>query len=268
MYADFYSLAEEPFNVTPDPRFLLMTEQHETALNHLLYGITQRKGFVLLTGEVGTGKTTICRKLLGCLDPRFRTALILNPVLSPTQLLRAIVQEFGLSVRRAERLACLGQLNAFLLETAGAGGDAVLVIDEAQDMSDELLEVARLLSNLETDSRKLLQIVLVGQPELREKLRQPHLRQLQQRITVRYHLRPMTLEETALYLRHRLGVAGGQAIEFDEQAVAEIHRQSGGTPRLINALGDKALLAGYVHQSRRITGDLVALAVQELREAA
>jgi len=270
MYVDYYKLTESPFNVTPDPKFLYMTDQHETALNHLLFGIREHKGFVLLTGEVGTGKTTLCRKLLGALEGGgYQTALILNPMLTGTQLLRAIVEEFGLECPTRDRLRCLSQLNQFLLQINASGHDAVLIIDEAQDMSTDLLEMTRLLSNLETDSRKLLQIVLAGQPELRHKLRSINLRQLNQRITVRYHLKPMNLPETDRYIRHRIHIAGGrEGLRFDRAAVAEVYRFSGGTPRLINAIGDKALLAGYVKQTHVIDKALVVAAVRELKEAA
>jgi general secretion pathway protein A len=269
MYLDFYQLSETPFNVTPDPRFLYMTEQHASALNHLLFGIRQRKGFVLLTGEVGTGKTTICRKLLESFDDSVQTALILNPVLSPTQLLRAIAEEFGADVRGRDRLSYLTGLNNYLLDVCAAGQEAVLIIDEAQDMPTDLLENVRLLSNLETDSRKLLQIVLAGQPELRAKLRQPSLRQLAQRITVRAHLQAMDESDTREYLRHRMATAGADGSSgFDPEAVRRIHEFSGGTPRLVNAAADKALLAGYVSGSRRIDERIATLGLDELREAA
>lgn len=269
MYVEHYGLTEEPFSVTPDPKYLYMTESHRTALNHLLYGIRQRKGFVLLTGEVGTGKTTLCRKLLESLEQGYHTALILNPMLTAAQLLRAIVQEFGLEGHSRDRLGYLGLLNSFLLSVADAGEDAVLIVDESQDMPVETLEMTRLLSNLETDSRKLLQIVLVGQPELRARLRAPGLRQLAQRITVRYHLQPMSREETAEYLRHRLAVAGNAgSVEFEDDAIAAVHEYSGGTPRMVNAICDKALLAGYVEGIRRIDQGVVRLAIRDLREAA
>jgi general secretion pathway protein A len=273
MYKDYYHLKEEPFNITPDPRFLYLTAQHREAINHLIYGICQRRGFICLTGEIGAGKTTICRALLNQLDPKFHTALILNPVLTETQLLRAIVQEFGIETKRLDRLGYLTILNDYLLRTNAAGEDAVLIIDEAQDMPDPTLEMTRLLSNLETESQKLLQIVLVGQPELRVKLSKPSFRQLQQRITVRFHLGNMTQQDTEAYIRHRLSVAGAppddsqSAVRFEGDAVQEIYQYSGGTPRLVNAVGDKALLAGYVYQTGRIDRSLVRLAVRELKEA-
>jgi len=270
MYTQYYRLREEPFNVTPDPRFLYFTPQHREALDHMLYGIGQRKGFICLTGEVGTGKTTLCRSLLGQLDARYDTALILNPVLTPTQLLRSVVDELGIETRRRDRLGYLRLLNQFLLAANAAGRDAVLIVDEAQDMPVETLEMTRLLSNLETDSQKLLQIVLVGQPELRDKLAKPALRQLAQRITVRYHLGRMSPAETERYIHHRLQVAGGGAegdLQFEPAAVREIHRYSRGTPRLVNALGDKALLAAFVYRTGRIDRRLVRAAARELQEA-
>ncbi len=267
MYKDYYRLKEEPFNLTPDVRFLFLSPQHREALNHLMYGIRWRKGFLCLTGEVGAGKTLLCRSLLGELGPNYHTALILNPVLTETQLLQATLREFGLTPKR-DRLECIRTLNDFLLQVHRDGRDAVLIIDEAQDMPDATLEMTRLLSNLETATQKLLQIVLVGQPELREKLAKPSLRQLAQRITVRFHLRTMSAQETDAYIRHRLAVAGGdQTLKFDPDAVSEVFRYSDGTPRLINAVGDKALLAGYVHQVTVIDRNLVQLAVRELKEA-
>ena len=266
MYLNHYKLKEFPFSVTPDPKFLYPTAQHRTALNHLLFGIRQRKGFVLLTGEVGAGKTTLCRKLLNCLGEDYYTALILNPMLTATQLLRSIVAEFGIDSTYRDRLACISRLNRFLLKVNDAGRDAVLIIDEAQDMSAELLETTRLLSNLETDSRKLLQIVLVGQPELRRKINSPALRQLAQRITVRYHLAPMNRSETAGYLHHRLDVAGGAGeVRFDEEAIDEIYNYSGGTPRLINAIGDRILLAGFLNGAENIDGEIVRLAIGDMK---
>jgi general secretion pathway protein A len=272
MYQQFYRLREEPFNITPDPRFLFLTAQHQEAMNVLLYGVRQRKGFICLTGEVGAGKTTLCRTLLNELGPAFHTALILNPVLSETQLLRAIVEEFALAGGNSrDRLGCLSLLNHYLLQVNSAGHDAVLIIDEAQDMPDATLEMTRLLSNLETTSQKLLQIVLVGQPELRDKLAKPSLRQLAQRITVRFHLGTMDTQQTRDYILHRLAVAAGQdnppAVKFEDEAIDEIHRQSLGTPRLVNAICDKSLLAGYVYKSEVIDRRLVRLAVGDLKEA-
>jgi general secretion pathway protein A len=272
MYRQYFHLSDEPFNLTPDPRYLYLTGQHREALNHLLYGIRAQKGFICLTGEVGAGKTTLCRALLNDLGERFCTALVLNPMLTGTQLLRAIVEEFGLESKRRDRLGYLALLNRFLLEVNRAGRDAVVIIDEAQDMPDQTLEMTRLLSNLETESQKLLQIVLVGQPELAEKLGRPALRQLAQRITVRYHLGRLSADDTAQYIRHRLQVAGNgvdagpRPIRFEDGAIRDIHRFANGTPRLINAIGDKVLLAGYVYGTGTIDRQMVALAAEELKD--
>ncbi len=268
MYTDYYRLREEPFKITPDPRFLYLTAQHREALNHLMYGIRQRKGFMCLTGEVGAGKTTLCRKLLDELGDNVHTALILNPMLSETQLLRAIVEEFGLEARHSDRLGYMRQLNEFLLKINSAGQDAVIIIDEAQDMPIQTLEMTRLLSNLETNTQKLLQIVLVGQPELRELLAQPCMRQLAQRITVRYHIGKMDRNEVEGYIHHRLAVAGNDnVLRFDKHAMNEIYRYSQGTPRLINAISDKVLLAGYVYRTGNINKQIVKIAAKELKEA-
>jgi general secretion pathway protein A len=272
MYKDYYRLQEEPFNITPDPRYLFLTEQHRDALNHLLYGIRERKGFICLTGEVGAGKTTLCRALLHEIEDTCHTALVLNPMLSETQLLRSIVEEFGIESPGRDRFSHIKLLNQFLLRVNSLGSDAVLIIDEAQDMTVSALEMVRLLSNLETERQKLVQIVLVGQPELRTTLNNPALRQLSQRITVRYHLRTMSQEDTAEYLRHRLKVAGQDdsertAVRFDYGAVTEIYRFSKGTPRLVNAIGDKALLAGYVQRTNVIDRGVIRLALRDMKEA-
>jgi general secretion pathway protein A len=245
--------------------FLFFSTKHQEAFNHLLFGIHQRKGFIELTGEVGAGKTTICRKLLEELGPSYRTALILNPCLSIDQLLQAICMELDLKVFSLDRVFYLQSLNQFVLEQANQGNNIVVIIDEAQDLSDELLEQVRLLSNLETDHQKLMQIVLMGQPELREKLAQPKLRQLRQRITVRYHLSPLNLTETAYYIQHRLTLAGANGRpRLDDSAIKAVYRYSNGIPRLINAVCDKALLAGFVMQTDVLNKKIVKLAVEEL----
>jgi general secretion pathway protein A len=208
VYDEFYGFKEAPFNITPDPRFLFFSDQHREAFNHILFGIRERKGFIQVTGEVGAGKTTVCRAILSELSPSFKTALILNPTMTSTQLFRSVLVELGIKPRKVDKTAYLELLNAYLLEQAGQGNDVVLFIDEAQDLDNELLEQVRLLSNLETDRRKLLQIVLIGQPELREKLDARSLRQLRQRITVRFHLKPLSRGDTQRYIAHRLRVAG------------------------------------------------------------
>jgi general secretion pathway protein A len=265
VYLDFYGLTEPPFDITPNPRFLFYSAKHREAYNHLLYGIRERKGFVQLTGEVGAGKTTLCRAMLEQLDERFATALILNPVMSPNELMKAIGLEFGLPVSGLDRLDTLAVINQFLLQQVEAGKDAVLIIDEAQDLTDELLEQVRLLSNLETDNRKLLQIVLMGQPELRDRLNNPRLRQLRQRITVRYHLLPLSRHEVRQYVQHRLHLCGGNGHPcFTGPAFWRLYRYTKGIPRVLNALCDKALLAGFVAQRKRIDYHLVSRAVREL----
>jgi len=247
MYREFYELKEAPFNITPDPRYLFFSRKHREAFDQILYGIDSRCGFIQLTGDVGAGKSTLCRAILRSLDPSIATALILNPVMTPIQLLRAILREFGLPSRVNDRLALIENLNTFLLEKASRNEAVVLFLDEAQDLSPELLEQIRLLSNLETDDQKLLQIVLIGQPELRETLARRELRQLSQRITIRYHLGPLEAPETEAYIHHRLGIAGAQGRPtFSRWALHSIHRRTGGVPRLINALCDKALLCGFV----------------------
>ena len=265
VYLEYYGLKEPPFSITPNPRFLFYSAKHREAFNHLLYGLRERKGFVQLTGEVGAGKTTLCRALLEQLGSNFSTALILNPVLDADQLMKAVALEFDLNVKGMDRLETLAEINRFLLQQVEHGKDCVLIIDEAQDLTHELLEQVRLLSNLETDERKLLQIVLMGQPELRDRLNEHRLRQLRQRITVRFHLKPLRYQEVGHYIQHRLSVSGANgAPYFTGPALWRIHRYSGGIPRLINALCDKCLLAGFVRQRERIDYGMVGMAMREL----
>jgi general secretion pathway protein A len=265
VYLKFYGLSEPPFSITPNPRFLFFSTRHREALNHLLYGIRERKGFVQLTGEVGCGKTTLCRALLEQLGGNYSTALILNPVLNADQLVKAIAMEFGLQVQGKDRLETVEVINRFLLDHVKQGREVVLIIDEAQDLTNDLLEQVRLLSNLETDERKLLQIVLLGQPELRDRLNHHGLRQLRQRITVRYHLGPLRHKEAGHYIQHRLQVSGANgAPSFTKPALWRIHKYSKGIPRLMNAVCDKCLLAGYVMQSDRIDYNMVGTAIREL----
>ena len=265
MYLEFYGLSEPPFSITPDPRFLYFTDKHLEAFNHLLYGVRERKGFVQLTGEVGAGKTTLCRALLEQLGDNFSTALILNPVLNADQLVKAVAMEFGLDVKGCDRLEAMAVINDFLLRQMAEGRETVLIIDEAQDLTNELLEQVRLLSNLETDDRKLLQIVLLGQPELRTRLNDHSLRQLRQRITVRFHLKPLRWFEVVQYVHHRLEVSGTRSgPKFTEPALWRIYNYSGGVPRLINAICDKALLAGFVQKTQRINFGMIGRAIREL----
>jgi general secretion pathway protein A len=265
MYQQFYGFYESPFNITPDPRFLFFSGRHQEAFDHLVFGIRERKGFIQITGEVGTGKTTLCRALLEELGDGYRTALILNPCMTGPQLLRSVLAEFGLSASRNDRVVWLETLNRFLLEQVEEEHNVVLLIDEAQDLSVELMEQVRLLSNLETDRQKLLQIVLIGQPELRRMLDDRGLRQLRQRITVRYHLTPLNLTETEQYIWHRLRVAGANGRPtFSRSALRRIHRYSEGVPRLINAVCDKALLCGYVEGEDHLTARHLRRAIKEL----
>jgi general secretion pathway protein A len=258
-------LREFPFNITPDPRYLYFSRHHREAYDHLMYGINGRKGFIELTGEVGSGKTTLCRALLSNLGSGIETALILNPSLTETQLLRAMLNDFGLQTKGRDRLAYIETLNEFLLEKNREGTNVALLIDEAQDLSPQVMEQVRLLSNLETDQHKLIQIVLCGQPELKKRLSRPDLRQLKQRITVRYDIPPLNMDETGEYIQHRLTVAGSNGeIVFDHGAVREVFKYSKGCPRLVNAVCDNTLLAGYVARTTKLDAHCVKKAIQQL----
>ena len=266
MYEAFYGLSERPFNLTPDPRFLYLSDKHKEAFAHLLYGIKNRTGFVMVSGEIGTGKTTICRTLLSRLDDDTEVAFIFNPILSPDELLSKINEDFGIPTRATTTKGLIDELNAYLLEQYRVGKQCVLVIDEAQDLEPRVLEQIRLLSNLETETQKLLQIVLIGQPELIDNLALPELRQLNQRITARYHLKALDRHETLQYIAYRIRVAGGRRkIRFTPSAVKAVFRASQGTPRVINAICDRALLIGYTKESRDITTPIVKRAVREIR---
>lgn len=265
MYCDFFGLKELPFNVTSDPDFFFLTEGHKEALSHLLYGVSQRKGIVVLTGEIGTGKTTLCRYFLGQLGDRVKTALILNPCLSESQLLEAIIADFGIRVKKPSRLKLIAELNAFLLSEAEAGNTVVLIVDEAQNLKPHILEQIRLLSNLETEKDKLLQVVLSGQPELSDKLQLHQLRQLRQRVMVRCEIKPLDTTEVGNYIRHRLGVAGSaNCVSFTADAVKMVASFSGGTPRLINMVCDRAMLGAYTETTRLIDVTLMQRCLEEL----
>jgi len=267
MYESFYGLSERPFSITPNPRFVYLSQRHQDALAHLLYGVGQggSGGFVQLTGEVGTGKTTLCRLVLEQIPDGTRIALILNPMLDPPELLKAICSELEIDTEGAVGLQELqGRLNRYLLERHAEGERVVLIIDEAQNMSREALEQVRLLTNLETATDKLLQIILLGQPELRSLLSRPELRQLAQRITARYHLDPLNQPETEHYIRHRLAVAGSQRCPFTRDAIRAIYQSSDGVPRLINIIADRALMAGYAHELERIDPTTVHEAAREV----
>lgn len=271
MYLAHYGLSEPPFAITPDPRFVFLSERHRDALAHLLYGIGQggSGGFVQLTGEVGTGKTTLCRLMLEQLPDNVRVALVLNPKQTPLELLESICDELHIVLpgKRRSLKMLVDALNVHLLAAYAQGLRVVLVIDEAQELSRDALEQVRLLTNLETTTQKLLQIVLLGQPELRDALARPALRQLAQRITARFHLTPLAPPESEAYLRHRLGIAGAKGEVFDESAIRRLHTLSDGVPRLLNVLGERALLAGYVHGRARVDAALVDLAAAEVLPA-
>jgi general secretion pathway protein A len=266
MYLEFYGLKENPFNVTSDPNFLYFTKAHKQALLYLLYGIKEKKGFLEITGEVGAGKTTLCKALLNQLDENTKTAFILNPNLSEIQLLEAIVEDFGLLPARRTKISLLRQLNNFLLEELKKNSSVILILDEAQNLKPHTLEAVRLLSNLETDKEKLFQIILVGQPELKRRLNSPSLLQLRQRIGVRFHLNPLEEEEVPKYIYHRLRVAGDAdgSIHFTQAALDAIFRYSGGVPRLINLVCDKALLLGFVVETKIINGETIDKSVFEI----
>ncbi len=267
MYEAHFGLTERPFSIAPDPRYVYLSQAHEDALAHLLYGVGAGGGFVQLTGEVGTGKTTLIRSLIEQLPDKVSLALIFNPRLSPRELVATLCDELHIDYARDEASVkdLIDRLNARLLGSFAEGRRTVLVIDEAQALDTEVLEQVRLLTNLETNREKLLQIVLVGQPELRDSLGRPELRQLAQRITARYHLEPLTLEDTRNYLLHRLSVAGAKRPLFSDAAVREIHRASGGVPRLINVIADRALLGAYAEGSERVERGLVRKAAGQVR---
>lgn len=258
MYLQFYNLTEKPFSVTADPNFLYLSKEHREAISHMQYGIGERMGFLEITGEIGTGKTTICKALLNTLDEHTKTAFILNSNLSEIQLLQAIVEDFGIQLKNKNKITMLNELNKFLLEQLRRNNNTVLIVDEAQNLKPSLLEQIRLLSNLETEKEKLLQIILVGQPELREKLASRELAQLRQRIAVRYHIMPLDRDELEGYICHRLNVAGaGGRNFFQKDAMEEIFLFSKGVPRLINIICDKSLLAGYVKAKKSISADMI-----------
>lgn len=265
MYVKFYGLKERPFSVTSDPAFFFLSRKHNEAISHLFYGVSQRKGIIVITGEIGAGKTTICRYFLNQLDKGTKTAFILNPSLSDLQLLEAIVGDFGITSGKRSRLSFIWELNRFLLTEAERGNNVVLIIDEAQNLAPRALEQVRLLSNLETEKDKLLQIVLVGQPQLNNKLSLPELKQLQQRIMVRYHIGALDKEEVGAYIAHRLNVAGASgSVKFTEEAVGAVWEFSRGVPRLVNIICDRALLAGFVRENRAIDLPTVNTCAQEL----
>ena len=268
MYTAFYGLREKPFSLTPNPAFLYLSDSHREALAHLVYGLEQGEGFIVLAGEVGTGKTTLCRSLLERIEPDSEIAILFNPSNNDIELLQSISEEFGLVTARRSRRQLVAALNEFLLECHGRGSRAILIVDEAKNLSSATLEQIRLLSNLETASSKLIQIILLGQPELEEKLDSDSLRQLRQRVTVRWSLQPFSPQDTAAYVQHRLTVAAGAAREiFTPGALRQVHRLTGGIPRLINVLCDRALLVGYAEAKHQLGIRSVRQAAREVPDA-
>ena len=274
MYEDYFGFSEKPFSLTPDPKYLYRSESHANAFELLQYAIRRREGFVVVTGDIGTGKTTLCRALLEQIDRRTFSALVLNPFLSEDDLLKLILQDFGV-VSRDEMKA--GRLNGvskqelidtlydFLLGLLPLHASAVLIIDEAQNLPLPVLEQLRILSNLETDKEKLLQIIMVGQLNLQPLLRSPEMRQLDQRVSIRYELKPLTRDELAAYINHRIQVAGGSsAVTFTPKALQYVHQYTGGIPRLINLVADRALLGAYSARVSTVTHDLIERAAETL----
>lgn len=267
MYLSFYGLREAPFAPTPDPKFLFQSARHREALAQLIYGVRERKGFIVLTGEIGTGKTTLLRTLLERLNADTPVAYVHNSALNIEGLLEYVLQDWGVKSTANSHAQRLFELNEFLIDQHRKGGTPVLVIDEAQNLSVETLEAVRMLSNFETTNQKLMQILLVGQPELRLKLDLPELRQLKQRIGLRCHIAPLSAEETRLYIRHRLRIAGAvDAGTFTDGAIQKIADYSGGTPRVINIVCDHCLLSGFADSKKRIDAGTVSEAIEYLEE--
>lgn len=260
MYESYFGLKETPFNMTPDPRFVYFSRQHQEALSSLIYGVESRRGFIQITGEIGAGKTTLCRTLLRELSSNVCTALIFNPKLSEFELLQCIVEDFGIKPAGPKRKHYFDALNRFLLQQLEKDMNAVVIIDEAQHLSPKAMEQIRMLSNLETPTRKLLQIIFFGQPELKDILNRRDLLQLRQRIAIRCHLGKLSAEETGSYIAHRLKVAGADRTIFLPEATEVIWKISDGIPRVINTLADRALIAGFTQNKRLIDLSLVEFA--------
>lgn len=263
MYENFFGFSRKPFQIVPNPDMLYLTEKHQTALTYLEYGLREGAGFILLTGDIGSGKTTLIRHLLRGLPQAVDAAVVFNTMVSPTELLEMVVAEFGVAAASGNRAANLELLRNFLVDKHAAGRSAVLVVDEAQNLTVEVLEEVRMLSNLHTDDRMLLQIVLVGQPELQARLRGPNLAQLAQRIAVVYHLGPLSREEAGFYVRHRLAHVGGDPDLFTDQALARVFEVTGGIPRAINIVCDTALVYAYADQLRTIDVAIVNQVVED-----
>lgn len=265
MYETFFDLRESPFNLTPDPRFVFLSRHHQAALSAMCYGVERRCGFIQITGEIGAGKTTLSRMFLQQAGEHLHSSLVFNPKLSELELLQGIVEDFGLKPKGKKRKDYFDTLNRFLLEESAKGFNSVLIIDEAQLLPSRALEQIRLLSNLETTTQKLLQIILMGQPELQDILKRPELKQLRQRITVRCHLPELSLEDTGQYIAHRLNVAGARENFFNDAAICRIYELSSGIPRVINVLADRAMLAAYTKNTFEIDPMIIECAETDLQ---
>ncbi|RJP60204.1 MAG: DUF2075 domain-containing protein [Candidatus Auribacter fodinae] len=264
MYKDFFGFSVSPFNTTPDASFFFASEQHQEALARLTYAIEERKGFVLITGEIGAGKTTLCHTLLSKLTTGVKTALVTNTKLTSKELLKEICHEFEIKFENSTRLELMHRLNDFLIDQLARDNNAVIIVDEAQNLTPSLLEEIRLISNLETDKEKLVQIILMGQPELSQKLELPRLKQLKQRIVTRFHLYPLSFSEAEQYIRHRLKIASVNERQiFTDSAIEEIITYSGGIPRLINIIADQALLHAYSSGKHKIDHNMLKEVIRE-----
>jgi general secretion pathway protein A len=269
MYNDYYHLKENPFNATADPDFFFSSKIHSEAIANLIYGIEQRKGILVVTGEIGTGKTTLCRKIFKLSAKRIKFALILNPRCSELQLLQMIVHDLGIETKSNNKYSLMQALNEFLIIESSQGNNIVVVIDEAQHLTVKQLEQVRLLSNLETEKEKLLQIVLVGQPELHKKLHLPELRQLRQRVSVHFHMQPLEKDDIKHYIQHRINKAiidpmRSRTVAFTDQAIEKIFRYTQGSPRTINILCDRALLAGFAEDTFSIDETIIENCAKEI----
>ena len=265
MYREFFGLKEKPFNVTSDPNFLFLSRVHREAFSQLLYGIKERKGFLAITGEIGAGKTTLCRALVNKLDANTKSAFIFNSTLPEMQLFQTAFEDFGIPIEKKTKAAMLRQFSKFLLEELSKNNNVVLIIDEAQNLKNSVLEELRMLSNLETEKEKLFQMILVGQPQLRDKINSPDMEQLRQRISVRFHITPLENDEIEEYIYHRLKVAGSRGdITFSDTALSSIYKYSNGIPRIINKVCDKALLCAYTIETKHIDLSIIERCIQEI----
>jgi len=265
MYEKFFGFTEKPFNTTPDSKFFFPSAKHSEALNSLIYAINERKGFVVITGEIGAGKTTVCRTLINKLDMNTKAAIITNTHLTPKELISEIMDEFEIEHQGGTKQKLLSKLNSFLIKQLADGINVVLIIDEAQNLSPKVLEEVRMLSNLETEKEKLIQIILMGQPQLRAKLDNIRLEQFKQRIAVYYHLSPLTKKETKEYIQHRLKLASSNGVLdiFNQQVADLIYEHSRGIPRIVNLVCDSALLSGYIYETKKITQKIINEVIKE-----